>query len=127
MSFVKELIVRSIKMLDVLFIIILGFIFGFFPSIYVDKQVTKMFKSKNEDAKPIYRVFLELVFELWLISIVLYIAKNIIELIPFPLDNVHGFEHKRLDLTFWFVFIFMTYQVNFTKRVQYLYKRYTNT
>ena len=42
------------------------------------------------------RIFLEIVVHLFILGIVAYAMRNIIELIPYPLDGVAGFEHKRL-------------------------------
>lgn len=54
------------------------------------------FKVKDYKEKHIVIVFLEIVFHLFLIGVVAYGLRNLVGLIPYPLDGVAGFEHKRL-------------------------------
>lgn len=53
---------------------------------------------KVEDYKKIskIRLFFEILLHLFLIGVVAYILRNIVGLIPFPLDGVAGFRHNRL-------------------------------
>jgi hypothetical protein len=55
-------------------------------------------KFKVEDYKKIskFQLFLEILFHLFLIGVVAYILRNIVGLIPYPLDGVAGFRHARL-------------------------------
>ena len=55
-------------------------------------------KFNIEDYKKInkFRLFLEILFHLFLIGVVAYILRNIVGLIPYPLDGVAGFKHARL-------------------------------
>ena len=53
---------------------------------------------KEEDYKKISKpvLLLDILFHLFLIGIAAYVLRNIVGLIPFPLEGVAGFQHKRL-------------------------------
>ncbi len=55
-------------------------------------------KFKEEDYKKISKpiLLLDILFHLFLIGVTAYILRNIVGLIPFPLDGVAGFQHERL-------------------------------
>jgi len=55
-------------------------------------------KFKRDDYKKMNKgvLFLDIVFHMFLVGITAYALRNIIGLIPFPLEGVAGFEHKRL-------------------------------
>lgn len=55
-------------------------------------------KFKSDDYKKINKglLFLDIVFHMFLVGITAYALRNVISLIPFPLEGVAGFEHKRL-------------------------------
>jgi hypothetical protein len=55
-------------------------------------------KFKKEDYKSVSKpmLLLDILGHLFMIGITAYILRNIIGLIPFPLDGVAGFQHKRL-------------------------------
>ena len=55
-------------------------------------------KFKREDYKKMNKglLFLDIVFHMFLVGITAYALRNVIGLIPFPLEGVAGFEHKRL-------------------------------
>jgi hypothetical protein len=55
-------------------------------------------KFKKEDYKNVSKpvLFVDILAHLFLIGITAYILRNMIGLIPFPLDGVAGFQHKRL-------------------------------
>lgn len=41
-------------------------------------------------------LFLDILFHLFLVGVAAYILRNIVGMIPFPLDGVAGFQHGRL-------------------------------
>jgi hypothetical protein len=53
---------------------------------------------KEDDYKKMNKfvLFLDILFHLFLIGIAAYILRNVVGLIPFPLEGVAGFQHKRL-------------------------------
>jgi len=67
-------------------------------------------KHKNKSKA---RLTVELICEMWIYGVFIYIVRNLVGLIPFPLDGYQGFEHKRLkELTnpavFMFTYIFFS-------------------
>jgi hypothetical protein len=56
---------------------------------------------------------LEVILQFFFIGVIIYAMRNVVEHIPFPLEGVGGFEHKRLkeiDEAFVFIIVFMFYQ-----------------
>ena len=97
-TFKKEVIIRSIKILDIAYI---TFIYGFFSLIiitFLDKYIFSYISLENvkEEEKSKYTIFIELLLCLTLYGIVAYILKNILQLIPFPLEGVYGFQHLKV-------------------------------
>ena len=67
---------------------------------------------------------------IWIDGVLIYIARNLIEFIPYPFDNVFGFDHKRvkeLGATTAFTFVLLYYQPNLTNMTIYLKNRMDNT
>jgi hypothetical protein len=84
------------------------------------------FDAKKAASKSTARLILEVVLHIWTIGVLVYIARNVVELIPFPLNGVHGFEHKRVkELSNAAVFTFVTlfFQKNLRARMEYTYER----
>ena len=97
-TFKKEVIIRSIKILDIAYI---TFIYGFFSLIiitFLDKYIFPRISLENvkDEEKNKYTIFIELLLSLTLYGIVAYILKNILQLIPFPLEGVYGFQHLKV-------------------------------
>ena len=55
-------------------------------------------KFNRDDYKKMNKglLYLNIVFHMFLVGITAYALRNVIGLIPFPLEGVAGFEHKRL-------------------------------
>ena len=85
----------SIKVLDIGLVSVYFFVIGIafaklFDYIYGD------FHKEQYKKHTKLRLFLEIVSHLFLLGVVAYFLRNIVERIPFPLDGVAGFEHSRL-------------------------------
>ena len=85
----------GVKLLDIGFVTFLFFMFGLafakgFDLLYGDFDKTKY---KNESK---WYLFLDILFHVFAIGVVAYILRNVVELIPFPLDGVAGFRHSML-------------------------------
>jgi hypothetical protein len=93
-SLTKEIVIRSIKIIDIGFLTILYFTIGYIFSYYVNK-LYEPFNPKQPHSNQ-YIIFLEVCLQLFLIGIMVYIIRNLVALIPWPLDGVFGYDHKRV-------------------------------
>uniref|UniRef100_A0A6C0IFQ4 Uncharacterized protein n=1 Tax=viral metagenome TaxID=1070528 RepID=A0A6C0IFQ4_9ZZZZ len=87
--------IRLIKIFDIGYITTLYFVLGISFAQICDKYFGP-FDLKEEEKKPLSKSISEIILFLWGVSIVIYFVRNIIPLIPFPLEGVYGFEHLRV-------------------------------
>jgi hypothetical protein len=123
----EDLIIRGIKIIDIGFITILYFTLGFLVSIWFNRMYEKYVDLVN-DYKSNMRLTIELLIHIWLLGVTVYIARNLVEKIPSPLDNLHGFSHKRvkeLHSATVFTLVFFFSQTYMREKMGYLYKRLT--
>lgn len=85
----------AVKLVDIglttTYFFVTGLVFAKMFDLFYGKFNADDYKNKN-----IGLLFLEIVFHLFLIGVVAYGLRNLVGLIPYPLDGVAGFEHKRL-------------------------------
>jgi len=91
----NDLLMRGIKIIDIGYITVLYILFSMIFAYITDKIMGK-FDEKKQQKKSKTQLTIELVCEMWVYGIFIYIVRNLVELIPFPLDGYHGFEHKRV-------------------------------
>ena len=84
-----------IKMLDIGLVAIYFFVVGIVVARLFDYALSKV-QPKNYKDIPLFQLFLEIIVQLFALGILAYIVRNIIKLIPFPLDGVAGFNHREL-------------------------------
>ena len=119
----KGLFIRSIKLIDIGFLTVIYFALG----ILIAKGVDALYGEFDEEAekrKSMIQITVELMILMWLLGIIVYMARNLVELIPFPLDNISGFDHlqlKELKAATVFVFILMHFTRHFRQKLQYYY------
>lgn len=121
----KEIIMRSIKIVDIGYIAVIYAFVAIVFSAIMDKYLGTYDKKKAEK-QSLARVSIEAIIYIWFVGAVIYVVRNLVELIPFPLNGVHGFNHfrvKELGNATVFVFIAMYYQKNFKDRLDYLFAR----
>jgi hypothetical protein len=121
----SELGFRVIKIADIGYITILYAIAALVAAKGFDVAYRILDKKKNEDKSNV-QLFLEIIITLWAAGIVIYLVRNIMELIPSPFEGVFGFEHRRvkeLSNAGVFVFIFFYFGEALKKKLTVLYER----
>jgi hypothetical protein len=72
-----------------------------------------------------WQLTLEFILTVWLYGVLIYIVRNLIELVPFPLDNYHGFSHKKvkeLSSAMVFSFTFLLFSKYLKAKLDFYYK-----
>jgi magnesium-transporting ATPase (P-type) len=85
----------AVKLLDIGLVTIYFFVLGLAAAKIFDNMLG-VFEEENYDNIPTWRIFLEIILQLFFIGVIAYVLRNLVKLIPFPLDGVAGFEHIRL-------------------------------
>ena len=128
----KNMCFRLIKMIDIIYISILAVIFGFILALISDRIFGDFEKEKydNEikEKKEIrYELFIKMVIVVSYSSIILYLLRNFIELIPSPFNGICGLEHvrvKEIETVTGIIFVlFFSYQYDFLEYVRDKYTR----
>lgn len=122
-ALIRELRFRSLKMIDIVYVSIIQFGFAYFLGQCIDDFFEWVFG--NSDDKSRTKIMIEVFVQVTIIALVLYITKNIIELIPSPFDGLYGFQHNRVKEvksgTFLAIFIAI-FQVNMQSKIAKLRK-----
>jgi len=119
----QELAFRMVKIGDIGYITVLYFLLAFFISTWVDVRLMGPFKRQVADRKSTGRLLGECILHIYLVGILIYIVRNVVELIPSPFNGIQGFEHRRVkELTnaAVFTFIFLFYQRHLRDKLLYL-------
>jgi hypothetical protein len=122
----EELLFRTVKILDIGYIAIIYFTLSFFMSTYIDKKLIGPFDKHAADSKHTLRLIAECVLHIYMVGVIAYVVRNIVERIPSPFEGLYGLEHKRVkELTnaTVFVFIFLFFQQNLRDKLDYINKR----
>ena len=115
----------GIKLLGISFVTIIYFLLGFFSA----KTLDFIFRSENKDdenKKPVWQVCAEILLRLSIFGILIYISRNIVERIPFPLDGVAGFHYlqlKELRSEIIFTIPLLVFHNKFNTKLETLYNR----
>lgn len=115
----------AVKLLDIGLVTIYFFVLGLAAAKGFD-AIMGEFKEENFDKVPIWRLFLEIVLQLFALGIIAYVLRNIVKLIPFPFDGVAGFHHNRLkelDGGEVMALVLILFQRNLIDKVLYFVKR----
>ena len=125
----QDILIRTNKMIDIGFITTIYFLLGAIVANIITNFQTK-FNSVEEDKKTLIHSSLNLIILIWINGVLIYIARNLVELIPYPFDNLFGFEHKKvkeLGAATAFTFVLLYYQPNLNDIMKYLATRWKNT
>jgi flagellar biogenesis protein FliO len=120
----NDILMRSIKILDIGYITVLYVTFSLISAVAIDKIMGE-YDEKDEEKKPSWQLTLEFILAIWLYGVLIYIVRNLVELIPFPLDNFHGFSHmkvKELGSAMVFTFTFVLFSSYLKSKLDFYYK-----
>ncbi len=93
----KEIIIRSIKIFDIVYLTILYFITALILAFSIDSFLIYLFGNEHE-TKTKYILIMEILLQIILTAIAFYIFKNLLELIPFPFQCTYGYNHDKVPL-----------------------------
>jgi hypothetical protein len=87
-----ELVRRALKFVDIGYAASFYMVIAFATSWAINRASGRYDDSK-ERSKSTYIILLELVAKVWLLGIIAYAARNLLELLPLPYEGVCGFRH----------------------------------
>lgn len=111
----------AVKLLDIGYVTFLFFVFGLIFAKGFDLIYGKFDKEKYKKV-PKWKLLLEILLHIFAIGVVAYILRNVVELIPFPLDGVAGFRHsllKELEGGHILTVVLILFQKNLEEKVKY--------
>jgi hypothetical protein len=129
MPILQDILIRGNKMIDIGFITTIYFILGAIIANIITSFQTE-FNNKEEDKRTVINSTLSLILLIWTNGVLIYFARNLVELIPYPFDTFFGFHHnkvKELGAATAFTFVLLYYQPNLNKMMKYLSVRWQNT
>ena len=121
----KNVVIRGIKVIDIGFITAIYLTFGIVLAKLCDRFLGE-FDEEKENKKPLWQLLIELFFYLWFIGVVVYLVRNVVQLIPFPFHGVYGYDHFRVKELINAVIFFVTFlhfQDYYQKKTRYLFMR----
>jgi len=112
-------------MADIAYITVLYFILGYFVGYNIDKFFEFIYGSHYSSySTPI--LILQVLSQIMVIGIISYLGRNLVQLIPSPLNGINGFVHTRvkelMEGGFLTVFLLM-FQYSMTNKLDYIKKR----
>jgi len=118
----NEILFRIIKIIDIAYIAILYFVFAYFPGYYLNSFFEYVYGT-NYATKSNNELIGEVLVQVICISIISYIGRNVVQMVPFPLDGINGFVHSRVKElasgAFFTVFIIM-FQYSMQDKLVYI-------
>jgi hypothetical protein len=120
-----DLVMRGIKLIDIGWVSCGYLIMALVASILFKKFLPKT-NPEKVNKKSTAALFGDLLFKAWLVGVLAYFARNIMPLVPFPLDGFKGFSHLRVKEVsdgFLFVPFLLTFTNLFADPANALYDR----
>lgn len=119
MKLLKEITLRSIKILNIGWATVAYFVMAILTIFVLDKIYGK-FDLKKYEQISIFDLSKSIVLYVWLIGVITYLARNLFPLMPFPFDGFMGYDHNMVkEVTS--AATFGTFVVLFNERLQGYY------
>jgi hypothetical protein len=117
-----------VKLLDIGLVTVYFFVLGLAAAKAFD-GVMGDFDEENYQKISMIQLFVEIVLQLFALGVISYVLRNIVRLVPFPLDGVAGFHHNRLkelDGGEVMALVLILFQHNLIDKVLYFVRRVLN-
>jgi hypothetical protein len=119
MNIYKEFIIRSIKIINIGWATSAYFIMAIL-TLYILHKIYGDFDTEYYEKMPMLNLSIDFVSFVWVLGVLMYLARNIFPLIPFPFDGFLGYDHNKVkevtSATAFSIFI-----VTFNSRLQGYY------
>jgi hypothetical protein len=95
----EDVVVRGIKLFDIGYTNVMFGIPALFMATFLDKHVYSKINighAKTDQDKNTLTLLVETMLCLTISGITAYIMRNLLQKIPFPFENVYGFQHMRV-------------------------------
>lgn len=119
----KEVTIKCIKLLDITYLTILYVTISIVFSIYLNRLIGP-FNKEAANKKSTLRLILEIYLNFSVIAIAAFGIRNLVERIPFPLDDIYDFDHMKiheLNGGIIFGFAIFYYQINLCDKINYVF------
>jgi hypothetical protein len=124
-SLSHDALLRGIKIVDIGYITVIYFMAALGCAMLYD-AILGEFDEEAAKQKSIVRLLAELALHLWTMGVLIYVARNLVELIPFPLDGMAGFQHARVkELTNASIFsvVILMFSEHLKAKAKHVYQR----
>ena len=115
-----------VKIIDIVYVSIIYFIMAYFCAGLMDSYFVRLFGNENKE-KHKYRLIGECLIQVIIIAVISYLVRNLVSMVPFPLDGMYGFKHKWLkelsESGGFFSVFFIIFQYNLQEKLIFLSKR----
>jgi hypothetical protein len=96
MTLKEELILRGVKMTDMVYTFCIYATLALVASVFSDKILFKITPEELEKMSSV-KLYMYLLIQFSFMAIIFYIVRNVVELIPSPFNNVAKYDHFRLN------------------------------
>ena len=90
-----ELVVRSIKMLDIGWAMIAYFLMANL-SVKTLQEVTGPYDQEASEKEETWKVLGRVCLRMWVYGVIAYASRNLFQLVPWPFEGVVGYKHLRV-------------------------------